>query len=314
MMQVAKSLILRSPFIRSLLSKIFRFLVNLQGLIGQQLLSLAPERAALIRQEDFSFTMGQKRSLLDSFLWAGLVREAMRTNSSSSLEKYHYDFWQGKRGHQYHDCRQERFEEIFLCHYSYIIDELTALIRANSGYTTLCEIGSGSGQLLDYLASNMPEINRFIGIDLSEETTASNRQKYTKPKLEFIAAGGLEWIQEHGQPFWIYVTNGGVLEYFSQPNVEALFEHIGRTSAPAIFVAIEPISIDHNLETELNSKPYGREFAFSHNYPHLFRKAGFQLRHMDYSHQKPGHNLYAFIATVDKIGAETDPNHEHSSV
>ncbi|MBV7337255.1 class I SAM-dependent methyltransferase [Chloroflexi bacterium TSY] len=258
-----------------------------------------PARAESIKRDEFSFTSGQKRNWLDSLLRAGLIEQALAKGQSTTLEQYHYDFWQGERGHQYHSERQNRFEEIFLRHYAYLVDEINALVQTEPGYTTLCEIGSGSGQLLDYLAANVPAIERCIGIDLSEETTKTNQQTYSNPKLEFVAAGGLEWVEAHGQPNWIYLTHGGVLEYFSQENLELLLNHIGQTLAPAIFIAIEPVAVDHNLATELDSKPYGREFAFSHNYPHLFDKAHFHLKHMMYSHERLGHYLYAFVAVTN---------------
>ena len=300
MMQVIKDFSLRSRVVRVLISKAYRVSVRLQGVVGQQLLRILPDRAEAIRRNEFSFAMGEKRSWLDSLLRAGLIKQALNNSKSTDLEKYHYDFWKGGRGHEYHNKSAGRFNRIFLRHYAYLVDEIAALVGADSSYTTLCEIGSGSGQLIEHLAANLPQLHRFIGIDLSDETTAANQEKYTNPKLEFVAAGGREWIEQQGEPNWIYITHAGVLEYFSQENLELLFSYIGQTLAPAIFVAIEPVSVEHDLEIELDSKPYGREFAFSHNYPHQFRKAGFQLEHMNYSHEKLGHYLYAFVATANR--------------
>ncbi len=299
MYYVVKNFSLRSRFLRVILSKGYRLLVKTAGIVGQQLLIFFPDRVETIQRDGFSFIMGQKRNWLDSLLRAGLIERALTTRKSSLLEKYHYDFWQGERGHQYHSSCLDRFDEIFLRHYAYLVEEIAAFARKEPAYTTLCEIGSGSGQLLDYLASNVPEIQRFVGIDLSQETTDANKQKYTNPKLEFVAAGGREWIEEHGQPYSIYLTHAGVLEYFSQQNLESLLNYIGETLAPAVFVAIEPVAVDHDLETELDSKPYGREFAFSHNYPHQFQRAKFQIEHMNYSHEKLGHYLYAFVAVAN---------------
>ena len=308
MIRMIKDISMRSRLVRVLLSKVHRASVKVQGVVGQRLIRILPGRAEAIQRNEFSFVLGEKRGWLDSVLRSGLIEQALNHSEPTDLEKYHYDFWQGERGHEYHSSTQGRFNNIFLNHYAYLVDEIAALINTEPAYTTLCEIGSGSGQLLEHLAANLPQLNRFVGIDLSEETTAANQAKYDNPKMEFVAAGGREWIEQHGQPHWIYITHAGVLEYFSQENLEFLLSHIGETLTPAMFVAIEPVSVDHDLETELDSKPYGREFAFSHNYPHQFKKAGFQLNHMNYSHENLGHYLYAFIAIANDA-PQLDPHH-----
>ena len=40
---------------------------------------------------------------------------------------------------------------------------------------------------------------------------------------------------------------------------------------------IETIGSDHDLAKEHDSLVYGRELAFSHNYPHLMEKAGLNV-------------------------------------
>ena len=40
---------------------------------------------------------------------------------------------------------------------------------------------------------------------------------------------------------------------------------------------IETIGSDHDLAKENNSLVYGRELAFSHNYPHLMEKVGLRV-------------------------------------
>ena len=46
-----------------------------------------------------------------------------------------------------------------------------------------------------------------------------------------------------------------------------------------IFVAIEPIGIDHDFDVNPHTQLYGIERSFSHNYPKLFKEAGFNLWH-----------------------------------
>lgn len=41
------------------------------------------------------------------------------------------------------------------------------------------------------------------------------------------------------------------------------------------------------------------EYAFSHNYPYLFQKNGFQTQHIEYSYEHPEFYLYNFIAVTN---------------
>lgn len=62
-----------------------------------------------------------------------------------------------------------------------------------------------------------------------------------------------------------------------QKELEDIFQHIAQNLAPAIIGVIETLGVDHDLKNEKKSLLYGRELAFSHNYPHLLEKAGFSI-------------------------------------
>jgi hypothetical protein len=68
-----------------------------------------------------------------------------------------------------------------------------------------------------------------------------------------------------------------VLEYFTQAEVRQLFTHIARRLGPALVSLCEPVGLDHDLDRDVASSPYGTEHSFSHNYLHLLREAGFQV-------------------------------------
>jgi hypothetical protein len=42
-------------------------------------------------------------------------------------------------------------------------------------------------------------------------------------------------------------------------------------------VLTEPVYRDYDLATETESRPSGPEFSFSHNHPHLLRRAGWEV-------------------------------------
>ncbi|RJQ48583.1 MAG: class I SAM-dependent methyltransferase [Desulfobacteraceae bacterium] len=256
-------------------------LVQIAGILGEALLPLMPRRARAIAEEGFTLVNGRRRNIIDAVIRAGMAHRALRGGSPDLLAAYHRRFWTGESAREYHERRRAEFVPEF----SEILENLNRLLLMHDEFKTLCEIGTGSGQMLEYLAGRLTTVERFIGIDLNPDTIEDNRKRYADAGLEFIAADGEEWIRAHGRSNWVFFSHRGVFEYFPQKKLENMLAFIAREIKPVIFVAIEPVGIDHDLVKEQESVVYGREFSFSHNYPYLFRKAGFEVKH---SECKPG--------------------------
>jgi hypothetical protein len=267
------------------------------GLVGEGLLPLLPKRTRRISKKEFTLINKGRRNIIDRLLRAGLARRILREGNLNQLATYHCQFWSGEMGKEYHDSHGYAFESVFKPNFHYIVDMLNNFLKSNPVFKTLCEIGTGSGQLLDFLGDRLNTIDRFIGIDLNQDTVADNKKRYKNNKLEFIAADGDSWTRINGQPNWVFFSHRGVLEYFPEENLQGLFTFIANEISPAIFVAIEPVGVDHDLGSERESKIYGREFAFSHNYPHLFQKAGFELWHFELINFTD-HRLCAIVAVA----------------
>jgi SAM-dependent methyltransferase len=145
-------------------------------------------------------------------------------------------------------------------------------------YRTLCEIGCGSGLVLEDLAKRLTQLDAFIGLDLSPDQTQRNRERAVDHRIRFEAGDATVWIPEHASSGTVFLTVAGVLEYLPRHKLSLLFETIGRTLAPSVIAVIEPIPADYDLEKEIDSRPYGPEHSLGHNYPHLLRAAGFDIR------------------------------------
>ena len=252
---------------------------QLLGLSGFLLLPLFPHRSARIANEQFTLVElhRHRRDIIDHLLRMGLAWRAGQRRDWQTLTRYHRAYWRGTEAHLYHRSRN-RFQTLFLPHFAYLVEELKAAL-ADGNYTTLCEIGTGNGDLLVYLAQELPSIKHFVGIDLSEQTIADNQERYTLDAVEFVAADATAWIESHGQPHTIFLTFGGVFEYFAPAELEQLLDHIATTLSPTLILLVEPVAADHDLTHETESRLYGIEYAFSHNYPHLLQKHGFTILH-----------------------------------
>lgn len=205
-----------------------------------------------------------------------LIDRHRRADTLESLSQLHRNFWAGERSSAFYSLTRSRFEKVFLGRHKAIVDTLKG-IAASRKFHTICEIGCGSGQVLEFLNQQLPEVEQLIGLDLNARQMDVNRQRFqNESRMQFIAADAAEWIPQHIGSDWILVCYGGVLEYFTQPQVRALFHTIA-ANAPACIALVEPLAADQDLSAPGPSRAYGMELSYSHPYVHLLEEAGLQV-------------------------------------
>ena len=251
----------------------------LRCLAGNIALSICPSRGRRIARDPFSTNL----SKFDRLVRNGLFFRALRDGDHDELARYLASFWRGPAGKAFHADFRLRFEDVFLKHHVRAVEAFERIASTRGGnITRLYEIGCGSGQVLDHLRRRLVGFENFVGIDLSEDQVAANRETFKgDPGIEFVAANASSWIVHHARPGALILTNGGVFELFAKPAVQELFKHIATALKPAAVVAIETIGNDHDLETELGSIVFGPQMGFSHNYPHLLSEAGFTIEYQE---------------------------------
>ena len=133
------------------------------------------------------------------------------------------------------------------------------------------------------------------------ETSADQVRQYQSSsqfdsRIEFANADGGEWLLKNGVSNTLFVSNGGVLEYFRRERLNEMLTHISNNLGPAIFFAVEPVANDHDWNKTTESIPFGEELSFSHNYTDLFESNGFQVVHQR-AVEFDSWNMMATIAT-----------------
>ncbi len=242
-------------------------------MVGSLFVKLFPGRARKLETNSVKRYWGA----FDRLLRNGLTAQAFYDDDRNRLRSLFAHYWAQEASNVEH-VWQDRFEREFLKHNVVLIDALEEVIAGRS-MERLYEIGCGHGHVLEYLAERIEGIDEFGGIDISEEQILINKLNYDNPQLFFAAADAVKWIPEYAKSGSIFLTNGGVFEYFLQEELELVFRHIAQNLRPAIVGIIETIGADHDLESEKETLIYGREMAFSHNYPHLLEQAGFKVVH-----------------------------------
>lgn len=278
-------------------ARLNRTVQDLSGRLGAGLLPLFPDRVARLEGGDFSIYTSS-RSPLDSVLRAGLAHRAMANGDLQALRRYHNQFWASSAGDRYHEDNRTVLQNVTLPHFSSLLKYVAELVALNHEIEGVCEVGCGNGEFLQHMAAELPSVKRLVGIDLSPETTAKNNDQNSDPRIEFVAADADDWIREHGQPNWLYVSHRGVLEYFPQPALQSLVGHIAERCTPNLMLVIEPVGIDFDFQTDLESRTYGREFSFSHNYGHILTNAGYRVLRTEEPAEYFDHKLCAVLAEV----------------
>ncbi len=250
---------------------------QIKSVVGNLLVTLFPKKAA--RLESNGLTMFDlKSSFFVRQMRYVILKKAESKDNLEQLSKIHNNFWvnQGIGVFSWNNS----FKDNFLPNCTFIFEILKEkFFKDEAQFDNLVEIGVGNGDVLNYLASNFPEIDKFIGIDLSVEQIMINQEKYKgNSKLVFIATDVLEWIKKEGRKNTIFVTSNGVFEYFTEQQLREFIKYV-HSLGRVLFVTIEPNDIDHDFELNPNSIVYGGERSFSHNYGKIFQDYGFTIFH-----------------------------------
>ena len=258
----------------------------LKNSIGTILIAMLPKKADELLNKGMTIDMNLSRR--DRFMRDALLQKAKNKNDFETLSQFHENYWIN-RGEEYFSSgfNNKVLDTFFIPNCSFLIDLLQEQLQNESlKYHTLVEIGTGDGTILEYLSSKFPQIDRFVGIDLSSSQIEANKKIFNgSSNLEFVACDGFDWIKQNGHNAMIVVTSRGVLEYFTQSRLQEFFDALNKFKKN-IFIAIEPTGLDHDFVKNPNSEIYGSENSFSHNYAKLFNDAGFKIWHqskMNYS-------------------------------
>lgn len=237
--------------------------------IGRFVLTLRP---ALER----SFLDGhQPEGRWERFALQAVVDRYERQGNTSGISTLQQHYWTTGNIVAYHEQVEQRFETVFKgAHYG-IVDHLLDAAHGIQS-TTFCEIGCGSGLVIAHFAERTQQIPRFIGVDLSPEQVAVNEQRYRDPRISFVGADAIAWIQERNTAGWTFLSYGGVLEYIPQERLRGFLRALA-SKAPAAFGIVEPIAEGFDPEQATESIRFGAERSLSHPYVRMFTEAGFQV-------------------------------------
>ena len=243
--------------------------------LGQLVAKTAPRRTKQLSIAPLS----APRNLRDKSIMAFLKHQAQSEQREEFFEALHQDFWSGEGGNVFSQNCDHRFKELFLGQQLEDFEKLTEICETRLP-SQITEFGCNSGLLLNHLVEQLPYIKSAVGIDINAQQIQQNQNaSHFDSRIQFLTADGADWVLRNAKANSLFVTNGGVMEYFRRSRLDQMLQHISSQLAPAIFFAIEPNAADHDLEKVKESIPFGEELSFSHNYRDLFESNGFNVVH-----------------------------------
>ena len=248
---------------------------SVKELAGQAVAMLAPQKAKQL----FESPKSQPSEIRDKLIMAFLKRRAMLERQEDFFERLHIDFWQGDGGSVFSKNCDHRFKDLFLAKQKEDFDQLRSIWESQQPQH-IVEFGCNSGLLLQYMTTELGGVQTSTGIEINAEQVRKNQESSKfDSRIQFSNADGGEWLFENGKQNSLFVSNGGVLEYFRRERLDEMFTHISSNLRPAVFFAVEPTASDHDWSKTTESIPFGEELSFSHNYTDLFESNGFQVVH-----------------------------------
>jgi len=272
---------------------------SIKSSLGEALALLLPSRAAQLTERPTR----KAGSFLDRLLIQGLIRSKSRQGDHAFLARLHRAEWEQDLCEDFCVNTTYRFQNWFLEKHVVAIDALEEewnatdpdVSKARPTFDHFVEVGCGSGQVTRYMANRFPQLSTYTGIDICPQQIERNNAETENEQISFVAGDGLKWIRDNLQQNTLFMTNGGVLEYFAPAELDQLFGDL-KASSPSMVVTIEPIAADHDLVEQTESRPFGEERSFSHNYPEALRRNGFEIVFQDECRA----DNYRFVMIVSK--------------
>ena len=122
-----------------------------------------------------------------------------------------------------------------------------------------------------------PTWQNFIGVDINPVIIARDRVDFApNPRLQFLSADASVWLAQNAKAGTILLTYGGVMEYFADTTLTAMFATLAQHH-PAAVALVEPVDPAHDLAQDAASHAFGQENSFSHNHEKLLQAAGYHV-------------------------------------
>ncbi len=198
-----------------------------------------------------------------------------RFADSATLPPENRERWSGLTALEYHEGMlqyySERPEE-FETQHEALLAQVRELFAAEE-YEYVVEIGCGNGLLLERVATLAPARSILVGLDMSQEIVALNRQRYSQSRVQYHAGATVQEFLQRVAPESVLVFGSGTFAFFTPNELLECLRWLQDSVPRGAFVVADATFLDPDLER--TSRPTDG-YGFRHNYGQLCREAGLE--------------------------------------
>lgn len=198
--------------------------------------------------------------------------------TSKVIEQYSTDDLMGYGDHDYDKGGQDIYEQ----QRSLLLPELESFLTQQNQSLTVCELGTGNGDIVAHLAQKFPQ-HKFIGVDFSISTAS---QKHKIANLSFVKGYGLALLENKDITPDVFLASSTMC-LFTPLELKAYVQTM--SSVKHVFIN-EPSWA--GLKMEEGKGVYSEHLegaVWFHNYPAYFKERGYEavsLKASSYKHAK----------------------------
>lgn len=115
------------------------------------------------------------------------------------------------------------------------------LLKRHLEFSTVCEIGCGSGRLLRECTERLPQITRYVGLHASPVQTLINRTLYRELPMRFESVSLLDWLATQAGPGTIYLTDADQLVGENGGSINTVLQLWRHSQRPTVLAIAFPV-------------------------------------------------------------------------
>lgn len=140
--------------------------------------------------QDYPFRPVAKKTLLFQLYISAKTAKFMK-KSEEERAQINREMWLGEKGKIWFEGDRKRRDVAFILgsreRLIHVIERELKSCTDDPPYTAICEIGTGDGRFLDFLASRFPNIKNLVGVDLNPHQMDENKQYYRDKEYHFLS-------------------------------------------------------------------------------------------------------------------------------
>lgn len=183
-------------------------------------------------------------------------------------------FWKSRLSHKWHQRRKDNFTDDF----ENLAETISKKVN-HMEFTTVIEIGTGTGTLITLLSERLLGCKKFLGIDINRYQINKNKKNNTNDNVEYKCIEALEFFQKNRLDKCLIIAQN-TFGYFNKTELEKIFKYLYENMDNVVIITN---STKNNIELKDSVVRNEADLrVYNHNYSKIFQKVGFLKIDIDF--------------------------------